>query len=171
MKAGLKLQIVLLQYIFLKKELECKRGNHTTTFNERLNFHLLNIDWAERAIIYYIGMMWPISVVLELGWILFLTGSVLFSVLRSLQAKVWRRGRMCGCAQFHIIKRGGRPPHPNSSCSFIPHLHPHIEGFCHRSVVPLIPPTHQWQSNSIQWILSDAASAKWQDTWRPRITQ
>lgn len=109
MKAGLKLQIVLV-IIFFKKELGSKGGNHTTTFNERLNFHLLNIDWAERAIIYYIGMMWPISVVLELGWILFLTGSVLFSVLRSLQAKVWGRGQMCGCAQFHIIKGGGLPP-------------------------------------------------------------
>lgn len=170
MKAGLKLQIVPLIVFFFKKRAGKQGGKHTTTFNERLNFHLLNIDWAERAIIYYIGMMWPISVVLELGWILFLTGSVLFSVLRLLQAKVWGRGRMCGWAQFHIIKGGAVLPHPNSSCSFIPHLHPHIEGFCHRSVVPLIPPTHQWQSNSIQWILSDSASTKWQDTWRPRIT-
>lgn len=87
MKAGLKLKIVLVIKI-LKKSWEARGGNHTTTFNERLNFHLLSIDRAERAIIYYIGMMWPISVVLESGWILFLTGSVLFSVLLSLQAKV-----------------------------------------------------------------------------------
>lgn len=57
-------------------------GNNTTTFNERLNFHLLNIDWAERAIIYYIGMMWPISVVLELAWFLFPSPVLRFSAPR-----------------------------------------------------------------------------------------
>lgn len=147
-------------------------GNNTTTFNERLNFHLLTIDCAERAIIYCIGMMWPISAVLELVWRIifpFPSAACPLSVVwwREIAPSYSMRGEVgekTPAARVHVTgatseDRVGAPQTGLDESPFRSFVQspcrPHYiaTGHGHRSVVLKIPPLRQWQSNSVQWIL------------------